>query len=116
MHLNLYHAVYFCVCVGCHLKCHKEHADGKDSAAMQPCVGGEEIHLSLTIPFVLTTPAFYIARVSPLFAYPLSFQLLPLCPFQKTCLFLLVFVLFYVVVVVVCLIFSYHPFCINFHL
>lgn len=26
---------------GCHLKCHKEHADNKDSA-MQPCVGGEE--------------------------------------------------------------------------
>ena len=26
---------------GCHLKCHKEHADSKDSA-MQSCVGGEE--------------------------------------------------------------------------
>ena len=25
---------------GCHLKCHKEHADKGDSA-MQPCVGGK---------------------------------------------------------------------------
>lgn len=31
--------VHVC-CLGCHLKCHKEHVDRADSV-MQPCVGGE---------------------------------------------------------------------------
>ena len=33
-------SVVFLLCAGCHLKCHKEHADKGDSA-MQPCVGGK---------------------------------------------------------------------------
>ena len=33
------HAYMCLIAVGCHLKCHKEHADIKDMA-MQPCVGG----------------------------------------------------------------------------
>ena len=29
------------MCVGCHLKCHKEHTE-RNVEAMQPCVGGEQ--------------------------------------------------------------------------
>lgn len=47
---------------GCHLKCHKEHADGKDFA-MQPCVGGEFLNPLSLLPF--TPPCSPLSPLLP---------------------------------------------------
>ncbi len=40
---------------GCHLKCHREHAD-KGESAMQPCVGGRYTHTYIVLVQVSLDP------------------------------------------------------------
>ena len=73
---------------GCHLKCHKEHADRGESA-MQPCVGGTELVLvlefyTLLLHFPCPPPPFLQHYPSPLFhpfIYSLPLPPLPPVPF-----------------------------------
>ena len=58
-----------CLHTGCHLKCHKEHADRGESA-MQPCVGGTRVVvLKFDTSFTLSLSCFSLHLLS---FYPLS--------------------------------------------